>query len=161
QRNATRPVAATFRSPWRPAGSPRKTRRTALLAGELRSPWRPEGRRYDTATGRPKSEAAAPGDGGFDSVVAPEQFGADGAGRGTNDAAPTRFIGLQAQALLALRRLRGGEDRLGRLVELGENRAEHVRVGDVAVLGEVGAIDGADESRQPWLRAGGAGDAGG
>ena len=48
---------------------------------------------------------------------------------------------------------------LRRLVEGVEESGNHAGIVDVPVLGEVGAIDAADELRQPWLGRRGAGDA--
>ena len=46
-------------------------------------------------------------------------------------------------------RLRGSKKRSGRRTEAREHLAEHVGIGDVAILGEVCPVDGAHEPRHP------------
>src|SRR5262245_32382257 len=94
-----------------------------------------------------------PSQGGVEPVVAPEELAAADERRRAEDAAFDGLLGLPLETLLVLRRPGGREQRARVEPELLEQRADHLRLRDLAILREVRVVHRAHEARRPGLVA--------
>ena len=101
-----------------------------------------------------------PVEGVFEAIVAPEELACDDEAGCTEDAEALRFLCLRPQARLRRFVLAPRQQVRGGQAEPVEHTADDAAVGDVAILGEVGVVDGAHECRQPRIAGCHEGDAG-